>query len=1229
MYTATMGQDDEGEDLGEEDPHHDEEEMVDRMEVFLPVVQSLVNALGGYEDIVDPETKLVQSTYLPGDSCLAVLRDLKKLWRKDDTDDERTVFRCFYRCHLARELVALIDECVGRGDHERKIALAAADLLAALTWPIDVAQELKELAEDDADVVTDYASLLRAQVEYKALLLQSNTLLRIMQLLLPCLARIAAGSNGKKFGLLDRQGIDKDKRIVSLVLHLVRNLLAIRDPIANGQETGEKQEFARLQSTLILQLQEHRYLSLFLSLASNAGTTMYNDFNVLILDCWFLMLRGIDPNDLAKDPERAPMENLTKLLDHEESFKRSASRTGTSRHSRFGTTISIMSGANRYILHKQKAVSNPVGGVIDSLKHKRAIHHANKKERDELGTGMELTVDAMKVLQEYVTEALMVFDAFFSSILKDIRLSRSKVRETDNLRTLYLCRFFMEYLLAQRNKPINMAIRNERTKAKEARKAEKARLASVAPAIKTPALPEYSLDDLVAGKPINPVGGDDQPRVESPLTNDEPANPTEAEEEEEAIDEFDFGYVAEMFEDDALRWINSRLNQAQESNAHVEYQACLDMSSILLAIVNTMQTDSSEEIKDAGLTLMDKLFYNGEYIDNATKTLKLYKSQSMSYLDSAVKFAYTMYQTLEKYAESRDEIHFRKRRAAQLIKLNADGTGEFDEEEVLAPTKTAPSYSDHKKNFQELERMLADEGVCKTLVRYLALYKDFKDPVKMKRLIGLMHRIAVNIRKEGFFFKVSGFSVFKQVLDDQRSLPAHQSSKDAVALINFILRKFFKGLEQDPFLAVDAFFPKASQGTSGRTGNGLQLDSDDDGEASDVAVRGARKKVERIPADLEFKPDSPLTWSQQLGTAVLQLTESQSVYFVTWLMEQLGEISATRQQIILNTDGERREYDSDFDDVPPPTGPSEEAISKLEDFDIVCDTEYKARAVTFNPHLKLLMTLAKLNAKQIDVEGDEPRVHWTMHKEVMPEDIDATIRVMRDFLTNPIDLEGKTAAELLRNKRKKAINRKKRSAKAIVDSDNDGLMIERPAKRIKKRAAELQQFKSAAYIEDSDDAAEADEGFYRRELELREISRQKMMSLGHIAVVDDDPKQPRLATQKQGPTDTQMQVDSDDDMENHGPPATASIPNDSDDDSAYGHVDRARPLVARPAPRRRTKRTQATASPSLGETSGNYELNEETVETMERNSDSEIDAVEVTQRTSTKRRVVAESEEDD
>ena len=40
------------------------------------------------------------------------------------------------------------------------------DLVAALTWPIDVQKELKEL-DDEPDLVTDYQSLLRAQMEYK------------------------------------------------------------------------------------------------------------------------------------------------------------------------------------------------------------------------------------------------------------------------------------------------------------------------------------------------------------------------------------------------------------------------------------------------------------------------------------------------------------------------------------------------------------------------------------------------------------------------------------------------------------------------------------------------------------------------------------------------------------------------------------------------------------------------------------------------------------------------------------------------------------------------------------------------------------------------------------------------------------------------------------------------------------------------------------------------------
>lgn len=61
--------------------------------------------------------------------------------------------------------------------------------MAALTWPIDVAQELKEL-EDEPNVVTDYASLIRAHVEYKAMLLREPACLRcFMLLVLPSVAK--------------------------------------------------------------------------------------------------------------------------------------------------------------------------------------------------------------------------------------------------------------------------------------------------------------------------------------------------------------------------------------------------------------------------------------------------------------------------------------------------------------------------------------------------------------------------------------------------------------------------------------------------------------------------------------------------------------------------------------------------------------------------------------------------------------------------------------------------------------------------------------------------------------------------------------------------------------------------------------------------------------------------------------------------------------------------------
>jgi len=96
----------------------------DRYEVFMPAVQHLVNALGGFEEVETADGGF-ETIYRPGDSVLAVLKDLKKLWRKDDTDDERTVARCMAKAGLMKELIGLVKECTPRGDWGRKVALMA------------------------------------------------------------------------------------------------------------------------------------------------------------------------------------------------------------------------------------------------------------------------------------------------------------------------------------------------------------------------------------------------------------------------------------------------------------------------------------------------------------------------------------------------------------------------------------------------------------------------------------------------------------------------------------------------------------------------------------------------------------------------------------------------------------------------------------------------------------------------------------------------------------------------------------------------------------------------------------------------------------------------------------------------------------------------------------------------------------------------------------------------
>ncbi|KDQ07544.1 hypothetical protein BOTBODRAFT_192367 [Botryobasidium botryosum FD-172 SS1] len=404
--------------------------VVDRRAILAPAIQNVVSALGGF----DAGT----NTYVLGDSCLGCLRDLKKLWRKDDTDDERTVARLFWDARvLPNDLVPILLETAGKGHVEDRCAIACADLMTAMTWPIDLAEELKEL-DDEEDAHTDYTALLQAQLSYKAAMLRPGVLKALFDIMIPPLAKEK------------KERTERDGQVINVILHAFRNLAFIKDPPTHAGSSSDRAELSSLQSKLITTLEEAHILDLFLTIASNAEEPSFNPWNALVLEIFYLLFRGVKPDALALDQKKQPRENLLKLLVSEEKSKRDSLRNASSRHSRFGTTISVRSGKDSYILHRQQALTADASTIMDLTK-KRVTKKA--KKQDELGTFSDLNVAALTVLQTVAMNFIEnCFNPFLASVLKDIKAERPKITEKDNVRLLFLTKWFLAFFSAVREK---------------------------------------------------------------------------------------------------------------------------------------------------------------------------------------------------------------------------------------------------------------------------------------------------------------------------------------------------------------------------------------------------------------------------------------------------------------------------------------------------------------------------------------------------------------------------------------------------------------------------------------------------------------------------------------------------------------------------------------------------------------------------------------------------------
>ncbi len=140
---------------------------------------------------------------------------------------------------------------------------------------------------------------------------------------------------------------------------------------------------------------------------------------------------------------------------------------------------------------------------------------------------------------------------------------------------------------------------------------------------------------------------------------------------------------------------------------------------------------------------------------------------------------------------------------------------------------------------------------------------------------------------------------------------------------------------------------------------------------------------------------------------------------------------------------------------------------------------------TISGHLSALILI------EVPIVIDEDELQWYIPATILPSDLQGMINVINQFLETPFELEGKKVSSLLSKKRR----RRRRHTSSPEPEDNVLENDEPGKKRKEKKKKEKEQYKSAQFIEDSDE----EYGDMQTFLEKEETLRQKAALAGAAA----------------------------------------------------------------------------------------------------------------------------------
>ncbi|ORY20743.1 timeless-domain-containing protein [Neocallimastix californiae] len=384
---------------------------------------SVCSALGGF-DTVELDNGKKQKKYIIGDECYDCLKDLKKFLRQDDANVEKHVSRALGSWMIVQK--DLIPILIEYKDND-KIAMAVVEVLVPLTWPIEIS--LEEIKNEDQDL----PSQLEYLISYKEAIISTDALNALFEIII------------KPLSVSYRDRTYRETALIRLIFLLIRNLLCIKDKEASVLTSTDKLRRSTLQEKLMIKLQKSNFIELLLSFAGSLDETEYVEWNMLILEIFYHMYIGRDPEEILSNKHVGLSHKVTELLKHEQKMNSIDLKKRYSRHSRFGGSyfIEFENGKKLNIL-QSNAINLSMDEILDN--NKKIKPKIAKKDEKYLYT-KRITDEEARAIYKSTADLFVenCFNSFYTSIKKDFDMQRTKVREIDYIHFIWFCSFILKY----------------------------------------------------------------------------------------------------------------------------------------------------------------------------------------------------------------------------------------------------------------------------------------------------------------------------------------------------------------------------------------------------------------------------------------------------------------------------------------------------------------------------------------------------------------------------------------------------------------------------------------------------------------------------------------------------------------------------------------------------------------------------------------------------------------